>query len=104
MRHFGTVQSFDQASGHGTLEPENGGRDLGFERTAMLWDQMASPRVGLRLSYQLSGKNGHASAVDLRTIRCLPKVSARKAFTVFRSAAEEAEAHSLHDWDNEGGT
>jgi cold shock CspA family protein len=104
MKHSGTVPSFDEATGHGTLKPQNGGSDLGFERSAMLWDQMVSPRLGLRLSYQLSGKNRHASAVDLQTILSLPNVSARKAFTVFRSAAEEIEAQASHDdWDNEGG-
>lgn len=104
MKHFGTVQSFNDASGHGIIKPENGGRDLGFERSSMLCHPMVSPRRGLRLSYHLSGKNGRASAVNVQSTLPKPSVSALKPLSIFRSAAEEAATHAEFDeWDNEGG-
>jgi cold shock CspA family protein len=97
MKHFGVVQSFDEPTGHGSIRPDNGGRDLAFERRAILSDQTVSPRSGVRLSYHLSGLHGRASAVDLQTVASLPKVSVRKSFSVFRSAAEEAATKLDHD-------
>ena len=32
MKHFGTVQSFNETTGHGFIRPEEGGKDLRFER------------------------------------------------------------------------
>ena len=104
MKHFGTVQSFNEATGHGFIRPENGGKDLGFERSEMLWDPMVSPRLGVRLSYRLSGRNGEASAIDLQTVQSVPRRPQRKSFSVFRSAAEEASTKAQREeWDNEGG-
>jgi cold shock CspA family protein len=101
MKHFGTVQSFDDATGHGFIKPENGGRDLDFIRSSTQWDRMVSPRRGLRLSYHLSGKNGRASAVDVAPIR--PQGSARKRFSIFRTAAEQVATDAeLDEWGNEG--
>lgn len=31
MQRFGTVNSFDEVSGHGSIRPINAGSDLGFE-------------------------------------------------------------------------
>ena len=104
MTHFGTVQSFNETTGRGFIRPENGGRDLGFERSEMLWDPMVSPRPGVRLSYRLSGRNGEASAIDLRTALTAPTRPKRKSFSMFRSASEEAATKAQQDaWDNEGG-
>lgn len=66
MKHFGTVQSFKETTGHGFIRPEDGGNDLSFDRSEMLWDQMVSPRPGVRLSYHLSGREGHATAINLQ--------------------------------------
>jgi len=104
MKQFGTVQSFDETTGHGFIHPRNGGRDLSFDRSEILWDPMVSPAVGTRLSYRVSGRNGEASAIDLEMAAAVAKPSARKSFSVFRSAAEEAATTSeQHEWDNEGG-
>lgn len=104
MKHFGTVQSFNETTGHGFIRPENGGKDLGFERSEILWDPMVSPRPGVRLSYRLSGRNGEASAIDLQTVQSVPRRPQRKSFSVFRSAAEEASTKAQREeWENEGG-
>lgn len=96
MKHFGIVQSFDEATGHGSIRPENGGTDLGFQRSGMAWDRMVPARAGVRLSYQLAVRNGKASAVDLHPAPAR-RASPRKSFTVFRSAAEEAETKARQD-------
>lgn len=104
MKHFGTVQSFNETTGHGFIRPENGGKDLGFERSEILSDPTVYPRPGVRLSYRLSGRNGEASAIDLQTVQSVPRRPQRKSFSVFRSAAEEASTKAQRDeWDNEGG-
>ena len=101
MKHFGTVQSFDETSGHGSIKPESGGRNLRFQRDGMLWDQRVSPTVGVRLSYDLSGKGNEASAVGLNTIA---SVSPRTPLNKLRSAAEETATKGDHvDWENESG-
>ena len=104
MTHFGTVQSFNKATGQGFIHPESGGRDLSFVRSEILWEPMVSPRTGMRLSYRISGENGEASAIDLRMAPALATPSGRKSFSVFRTAAEEVATRSGQDeWDNEGG-
>ena len=65
MKYFGTVKSFDEASGHGAITPETGGDDLRFERGAASWNHVPPPRPGQRLSYDLHHTNGHPSAVNL---------------------------------------
>jgi cold shock CspA family protein len=104
MKHFGTVQSFNEVTGHGFIHPDNGGKDLGFERSEILWDPMVPPTPGVRLSYRLSGRQGLATAIDLQTVQSAPRPSVRRSFSVFRSAAEEAATKAEQDeWDNEGG-
>lgn len=68
MKHFGTVKSFDEVKGQGTITPEKGGEDLRFERSALSWDPKASPKTGQRLSYELGQKDGQNAAVQLETI------------------------------------
>ncbi len=104
MKHFGTIQSFNDVTGHGFIRPESGGKDLGFERSEILWDPMVSPRPGVRLSYRLSGRNGLSTAIDLQTVLPAPRPSVSRSFSMFRSAAEEAATTAeQHVWDNEGG-
>jgi len=68
MKYFGTVKSFDEASGHGSIMPETGGEDLRFERVTASWNCVAPPRPGQRLSYDLDHTNGRPNAVNLETI------------------------------------
>ena len=68
MKYFGTVRSFDEASGHGSITPETGGEDLRFEKEAASWNRVVPPRPGQRLSYDLHHTNGQANAVNLATI------------------------------------
>ena len=68
MKYFGTVKSFDEASGHGLIEPETGGHELSFGRGDTSWNRIAPPRPGQRLSYDLHHTNGQPSAVNLETI------------------------------------
>jgi cold shock CspA family protein len=90
MKQFGTVNSFNEASGHGSIRPNNGGSDLGFETSDLSFIGFNSPKVGQRMSYHVSGKHGHASAVDVRQTLSIATVTDRPLFTVFRSAAEKA--------------
>jgi len=68
MKHFGTVRTFDDDAGSGTITPETGGPDLRFERSAFAWDSTLRPKAGQRLSYDLAHANGQASAVNLAKI------------------------------------
>ena len=54
MKQFGIVNSFDGDQGRGSIKPETGGDDLGFERSAFSWDTKANPpKTGQRLSYEV---------------------------------------------------
>lgn len=68
MKYFGTVSSFDETKGHGSLKPENGSANIGFERKAIMWDRKTAPVIGQRLSYELNTTEGRASAVNLQTV------------------------------------
>jgi cold shock CspA family protein len=69
MKYFGTVKSFDNDQGHGTIKPEATGEELGFERSAISWGKENPPTVGQRLSYDV-GQNSDRKpcAVNLQTI------------------------------------
>ena len=67
MKHFGTVKSFDETQGRGSITPENGGEELRFERSAISWESKVAPTIGQRLSYELGTKDGHNSAIGLQT-------------------------------------
>ena len=68
MKHFGTVKSFDETQGRGSITPEKGGEDLRFERSAISWEPKVAPKTGQRLSYELAEKDGQSSAVNLATM------------------------------------
>lgn len=68
MKHFGTLKSFDETQGSGSITPEKGGDELRFERSAISWDSKAAPTPGQRLSYELNEKDGRTNAVKLETI------------------------------------
>jgi cold shock CspA family protein len=70
MKFFGKITSFDDAEGFGSIRPEAGGADLGFERSAMAWDgKETPPTLGQRLSYEV-GKDSHdrPCALNLQTL------------------------------------
>jgi len=70
MKIFGTVRSFDNEKGHGSIKPEAGGADLGFERSAISWDAKETPPTsGQRLSYDV-GKDSDSKpcALNLQTV------------------------------------
>ena len=68
MKYFGTVKSFDETSGRGSIEPDTGGPALSFGQSASSWNRVAPPRPGQRLSYDLHHANGQPSAVNVETI------------------------------------
>ena len=70
MKLFGTVNSFDINKGQGSIKPETGGANLGFERSAVSWDsKVTPPTTGQRLSYHV-GTNSESKpcALNLETI------------------------------------
>ena len=70
MKFFGTVNSFDVHNGRGSIKPETGGDNLGFERSALAWDAKETPPIaGQRLSYD-AGTNSDSKpcALNLQTI------------------------------------
>ena len=69
MKYFGTVKSFDNDKGHGMIQPEVAGEELGFERRAILWTGDKLPAAGQRLSYDV-GQNSDRKpcAVNLQTV------------------------------------
>ena len=66
MKHFGTVESFDDTKGLGLIKPEQGDKAIGFERSAFSWESKIPPAVGKRLSYDLTETNGESKAVNLQ--------------------------------------
>jgi cold shock protein len=70
MRLFGTVNAFDTDKGYGSIKPEAGGVDLGFERSAISWDAKETPpKAGQRLSYDAgTSTDNKPCAVNLKTI------------------------------------
>ena len=68
MKYFGTVKSFDDAKGIGSLKPETGGDDLYFERSAIKFDMPSVPTVGQRLSYDKGMVESQPCAVNLARI------------------------------------
>jgi cold shock CspA family protein len=67
MRCFGTVKSFDERRGSGSIEPERGHEDIGFEKGAVIWRRSVDPTPGQRLSYEVEIADGRTRAVNLRT-------------------------------------
>ena len=67
MKHFGTVKSFDETQGRGSITPESGGEELRFEKSAISWDPKVAPKTGQRLSYELA-QTDNRTAVNLETI------------------------------------
>ncbi len=61
MKLFGTVKTYDEAKGHGTIKPEAAGDELRFEKSAVQWGDATTPKVERRLSYEV-GKNGSGDA------------------------------------------
>jgi CspA family cold shock protein len=57
MKLFGTVKTFDETKGYGTIKPEAGGDELRFEKSAVQWGNETTPKTERRLSYEV-GKNG----------------------------------------------
>jgi CspA family cold shock protein len=68
MKYFGTVKSFDEANGFGSIKAEEGGEELRFDRNAFAWGDKGSPKEGQRLSYDINAKDGRNTAVNLQTI------------------------------------
>ncbi len=68
MKYFGTVKSFDEAKGFGSIKAEEGGEELRFDRNAFAWPDKKLPTEGQRLSYDLNAKDGRNTAVNLQTI------------------------------------
>jgi CspA family cold shock protein len=61
MKLFGTVKTFDEIKGYGTIKPEAGGDELRFEKSAVHWGDATTPKTERRLSYEV-GKNGSGAA------------------------------------------
>ena len=68
MKYFGTVKSFDNEKGLGTIKPEAAGEELQFERSAISWGRENPPSAGQRLSYDVETRDRQARAVNLQTI------------------------------------
>jgi len=68
MRYFGTVKSFDETRGQGSIRGDHRHEEIGFERGAAMWHRSADPTPGQRLSYEVEIRNGRKRALNLRTI------------------------------------
>ena len=66
MKLFGTVESFDASNGFGVIKPEESGKAIRFEKSAINWENKTPPPVGKRLSYELSETAGETRAVNLQ--------------------------------------
>ena len=68
MKYFGTVKSFDSATGSGEIRPEAGGELLPFESSAFTWAKDVVPTIGQRLSYDKGTANEKPAALNLQTV------------------------------------
>ena len=68
MKYFGTVKSFDPATGHGEIKQEAGGDMLRFDRSAFSWAKDVVPTIGQRLSYEKGTADQKPAALNLQTI------------------------------------
>ena len=68
MKYFGTVKSFDPATGHGEIKQEAGGDMLRFDRSAFSWATDVVPTIGQRLSYEKGTADQKPAALNLQTI------------------------------------
>jgi cold shock CspA family protein len=66
MTFQGTVRSFDQARGRGTIEADSGGEYLLFEMSGQ--KPNVTPVVGQRLTYNLVTSGGRRCAVNLDNV------------------------------------
>lgn len=66
MKHYGTVESYDENQGRGMIKPETSGDNIRFEKSAFTWENKTTPETGKRLSYELSEMNGEPRAVNLQ--------------------------------------
>ena len=67
---FGTVISFANNQGHGSIKPEGGGVDLGFERGDISWNSGRDPpAAGERISYAVGTNiDNQPCAVNIQPI------------------------------------
>ncbi|MBX7500145.1 cold-shock protein [Qipengyuania sp. YG27] len=66
MTHFGTIESYDNGKGSGTIAPEQGGDVLPFGKDD-LQQQAGEPRQGQRWGYETRQVDGGTvSATNLR--------------------------------------
>lgn len=68
MIYQGTVRSFDQARGRGTIEADSGGEYLLFELNGIYQRPNLTPVVGQRLTYNLVTSGGRRCAVNLDNV------------------------------------
>ena len=68
MMYQGTVKSFDQARGRGTIEADSGGEYLLFELNGIYQKPHVTPVVGKRLTYSLFTGGGRRCAVNLDNV------------------------------------
>ena len=69
MKMFGTLKTFDRATGVGSIRPEKGGAPITFEKSAFSWAPSDTPKVDTRLSYELGkDQKGSPVAINLLTV------------------------------------
>ena len=68
MTYQGTVRSFDQARGRGTIEADSGGEYLLFELDGIYQDPNVTPVVGQRFTYNLVTGGGRRRAMNLGNV------------------------------------
>jgi len=96
----GTAHS---SSDHCTIRPDECGNDDGLKPATSYSPESARPRLAHGSLIELSGHERDSDATDIRPELSPAGEKHRKSFTIFRSAAEEAETSAAHDvMDNEG--
>jgi cold shock CspA family protein len=67
MKYYGTVDSFDEAMGHGFITPESTGAMIGFDKSPISWNGKTPPAVGQRLCFEMSDTVGESRAINLHS-------------------------------------
>lgn len=68
MIYHGTVKSFDEARGRGTIEADGGAEYVIFERSGIYQNPSILPVIGQRLTYQVVTSGGRRLAVNLGNV------------------------------------
>ena len=74
----GVVKWFNPTKSYGFIQPDQGGSDVFVHISALERDGLATLNEGQKVSYELATNKGKTSAANLKGVRALPRISAKR--------------------------